>query len=113
MICTDKRKKIISLLLVALYLIFYAGTFSFNHTHVYPWGTIVHSHPYSSANHTHTINAIQLINSFSNLLYIVGTAVFCFAFLPVAITLFSSVATPHVISRLTGCNQLRAPPIPA
>ena len=112
MVRMDKIKKVGSYFLVALYISFYANTFSFNHSHVYSWGTIVHSHPYATANHTHAINALHFINSLSNLLYLGGSSAFYLAFFPVVLALFASVTSRFVATPLIGYHRLRAPPIP-
>ena len=66
----DKKKKIISLLLLTLFVSYYASTTLFFHSHQYAWGTIIHSHPYTAATHAHSANALQLINTLTNLLFI-------------------------------------------
>ena len=104
-------KKILSFLLVALFLSYYAGSTLFPHTHKYAWGTVTHSHPYSSATHTHTANALYFINNLNNLLFFFGVSIFCFGLFIVSKALFSSVNTRHATTLLKGCIQLRAPPV--
>ena len=105
-----KTKKLLSLLLIALYLSYYAGTTFFPHTHKYVWGTVTHSHPYSSASHTHTANALFFINNLNNLLFVFSATAFCFGLLIASNTIFSLVNTRRPKSLFFGCIQLRAPP---
>ncbi len=61
-----KSKYIMSLCLLILYMVFQAGTSVFPHTHIVDGEKMVHSHPYSSANHTHTEDQVAAIELLSN-----------------------------------------------
>ena len=105
-----RAKKILSFLLVALFISYYASTHFFYHTHHYTWGAIAHSHPYTSEMHTHSAGTLQLINSLTTLLFVGGTAVFCTMLLRVSKVRFSALETRHDTSLHIGSIQLRAPP---
>jgi len=107
------KKKILSVVLVGLYLSFYASTHFFYHTHQYTWGTVTHSHPYTQGTHTHSAHALQLINNLTNMLFTGGVSAVCSMVLWVSTILFSSTETGHAPSLLIGSNQLRAPPVQA
>jgi len=106
-----KIKKTVSLLFVALFTSYYVNTNFFIHTHHDASGLFTHSHPYSSANHSHSANTLQLIESLTSLLFTGSIAIFYFALLSVSKTSFSSIKTQHAALLLIGGNQLRAPPV--
>lgn len=51
----------ISVLMVAIYVVFYVSANFFYHSHVYANSKVVHSHPFGSKTHNHTADQIQLI----------------------------------------------------
>ena len=106
-----KKKKILSVFLIGLFVSYYVSTNFFDHAHVYAWGTVTHSHPYTSGTHTHSINVLYLIAGFTHLLFVGSGAIFCLALLSVAKALYYSVETGRATSFIIGNNQLRAPPV--
>ena len=106
-----KTKQILSLLFVALFISYYASAIFFVHTHTDESGKVfTHSHPYSSAEHTHSANALLLINNLTTLLFIGSVAVVCVTLFPVVKNLFCIAKTRYATSLLIGGNSLRAPP---
>ncbi len=61
-----RMKQILTLLLTAFYLFYFAGTHFFVHSHFINERIVVHSHPFAKSNHTHTTLEIQLIDELSN-----------------------------------------------
>ena len=108
-----KTKKAVSVLLVALFTSYYVSSYFFYHTHVYEWGIVTHSHPYSSSSHSHTANTLQLINCLANLLFIGGRVVFCLTLLSFSKKYFFPFHRGHTLHALVGGNPLRAPPVTA
>ena len=104
-------KKIVSLLFVVLYVSYYVNTHFFNHLHQYTWGTITHSHPYSSDTHSHSDKDLYLIDSLTTLLFVGVEVVFYLALLSVSKALYSFVETRRATSLHIYSNQLRAPPV--
>jgi len=106
-----KTKKIVSLLLLALYVEYYAGTTLFFHSHIYANGAVTHSHPFASATHTHSAAAFQLIDSLTTILF-VGTAALALSMLfSISKTTLFYFYKQHSFNSLIGSNLLRAPPI--
>lgn len=54
--------KIINILMLAVYLVHFAGTTFFIHQHHLQNRTIVHSHPYKDPQHSHSSTQLQLIS---------------------------------------------------
>ena len=65
-----KSRKYISLLLLAVYAFFFASTNFFYHTHRLANGIIVHSHPFSNPEHSHTASQILLIDAIHTAVYL-------------------------------------------
>jgi len=110
-ISVGKKKKIISLLFLALYTSYYVSVSFFFHSHEYTWGTVTHSHPFTSSTHTHTAEALQLIDNLTNTL-VAGIAVIFI------LTVFSKLKAivynfykRFSLNSLIGCSSLRAPPV--
>ncbi|KWW29209.1 MAG: hypothetical protein AUK63_1594 [bacterium P3] len=59
-------KRTAGLLLAAIYLFYFAGTHFFVHRHFVNDRVVVHSHPYSKSNHTHSSIEILSIDELSN-----------------------------------------------
>ena len=106
-----KIKKTVSLLLLALYMAYYVGAHCFFHTHNLSNGVITHSHPYTSGTHTHNANDFQLINIFTNTLFVGATAIFFLALFPISTRRIYSFYKQHTYHSLIGSNLLRAPPV--
>lgn len=70
-----KFKHIIGGICIVLVLGYYAGITCFPHTHTYTWGTVTHSHPYSSTHH-HTTTALQFIAHMATLLFLATSWLF-------------------------------------
>ncbi len=108
---TGKNKHFISICLLVLYLVFQAGISVFTHVHILNGEKLVHSHPYSNANHTHTSDqAIAIARLSSAQTLKAETAVFREVHLPMlyALTFNTdsfSTKVPHA-----HCVSLRAPP---
>lgn len=58
-----KCRKNIGLVLLFVYAFFFASTNFFYHSHQLADHRLVHSHPFSGANHSHTANQIVLIQA--------------------------------------------------
>jgi hypothetical protein len=70
-----KIKKILSLLLMVLYVSYYANAHFFIHSHVYKDITVVHSHAHNDSHHStktggHTEQSIVFIDQISHFDYI-------------------------------------------
>ncbi|MDO5442829.1 MAG: hypothetical protein Q4G10_04100 [Bacteroidia bacterium] len=70
-----KCRKSIGVILIAVYAFFFASTNFFYHSHQLADSRLVHSHPFSSANHSHTANQIVLINILDSAVYEESTAI--------------------------------------
>ena len=106
-----KTKKILLFCVIGLQISFYASMYCFYHTHDLSWGRIAHSHPYSSANHTHTANDLQIIHNFTNSFFTGLATFFCFTFFLAVILFFTLENRQLTTLLLIRCNQGRAPPI--
>lgn len=60
-------QRLISVLVLALFLMFQAGTHAFVHLHTVDGVTVAHSHPYKGTAHTHTAAQIESIASVSEI----------------------------------------------
>jgi hypothetical protein len=68
-------KKILSLLLIALYVSYYVSANFFIHTHDSTWGTVTHSHLHTESHHNtkngdHTEDSIMMIALISHFEYV-------------------------------------------
>ena len=63
-----KKRNIISILLILLFVGYEISAFSFTHTHIINGVTVVHSHPFTkdAESHNHGSSEISLINSILN-----------------------------------------------
>ena len=105
-----KTKQILSLLLLSLYVSYYAGTTLFVHTHEYAWGTETHSHPYSSHTHSHSAEILLLIDKLTNLMFVGGTAVLMLAVPTVSGALLSTFCKGQRVGLFVASRFLRGPP---
>lgn len=107
-----KTAKITSLLLLVLYLGYFASSNFFVHSHLFRNHLIVHSHPFSSKSHTHTgseFEVIDLIQNATSLQAVEPAFVAC-----AEITLFadpSMALQPRLASASCALASLRAPPL--
>jgi len=62
-------RKYLGIVLLVVYVCFYASANLFYHAHVMGAIKIVHSHPFTSATHNHTANQIQMIEEFDSIVY--------------------------------------------
>jgi len=105
-----KTKQIVPLLLLVLYVGYYASTNFFFHSHEGTKGVITHSHPYTSGTHTHSANALQLIENLTNTLFVGSTAIIFIALFPIFKAFVNSFYRQDTLNSLLGSNPLRAPP---
>ena len=106
-----KTKKIVSLLLLVLYVGYYAGTTFFVHSHNCTNGVIIHSHPYTSATHTHSTTSFQLIDSLTTTLFVGGAVLIFLVLFSVSKAHLYSFYRQYSLNSLIGSNPLRAPPV--
>ena len=59
--CSVKKVWYISLLLLLLFMGKMVGDAVLTHTHIYEWGAVTHSHPYSHKGHNHSTNDLVVI----------------------------------------------------
>jgi len=107
----EKTKKILSFFLVALFMSYYASTTFFFHSHDCKNGIVTHSHPYTSATHTHSANALQLIESLTTTFFVLGGVVFAIMLFLISREFLYSFYKQHTLNSLIGSNPLRAPPV--
>ncbi len=116
----EKRKRHLGVLLLLIYIFFYAGTNLQLHTHIIDGVTIVHSHfsvdsmPFSNSKttHTHDQTQITLIHTFNAcIFFILFIAIALRAILqkPIKIIVEREVLIPLKTYLYNPC--LRAPPI--
>ena len=104
-------KKIVSLLLLVLYVGYYTGTTFFVHSHNCADGAITHSHPYASATHTHSAAAFQLIESLTTTVFVGGAILIFLMLFSVSKARLYSFFRQHSLDSLITSNPLRAPPV--
>lgn len=63
-----RNKNIISLLLITLFVWYYAGTTMCYHTHIVNGVKIVHSHPFPNSTHSHSTASYQIISHFAHIM---------------------------------------------
>ncbi len=106
-----RGKYFLSLCLLVLYVVFQAGITVFPHEHILNGEKLVHSHPYSNANHSHTsdqavtiarLSSVQTLEAHTSEIQILD--------LPLLYDLEYGVCSFSIISQHTRCISLRAPP---
>ncbi len=108
---TERNKYLLSICLLALYVVFQAGISVFPHEHDLNGEKLVHSHPYSNANHTHTSDQAVTIARLSSVQTLVAeTSLYQNVELPVLCLLESCSGQIFVQAPHTRCVNLRAPP---
>ncbi len=106
-----RGKYFLSLCLLVLYVMFQAGISVFPHEHILNGEKLVHSHPYSNANHSHTSDQAVTIARLSSVQTLeaqvseAGTLD-----LPLLYAVEYDECSFSIISRHTRCLGLRAPP---
>ena len=108
-----RKKKIVPLLLLVLFVNYYISTNFFLHSHVFADEVVTHSHPYTSETHTHSANALQLITNLTNTLFVGLAAIFFLALYVILRPFVCSFYKQRTFDSLIGCNLLRAPPVRA
>ncbi len=100
-----------SVCLLVLYVLFQTGITVFPHEHILNGEKLVHSHPYSNANHSHSSDQALTIARLSSVQTLAAETAFCQdAQLPVLYALEFD-AVPFIIKAPhTHCVGLRAPP---
>ena len=106
-----KTKKIVPLLLLALFIGYYASTNFFIHTHNLTYGTITHSHPYTSGTHTHSINILQFIDSLTTAFFVSAGAILLLMLFSILRASLCSFYRQHTLNFLIDSHPLRAPPV--
>ena len=94
-----------------MYAFFFASTNLFYHTHRLANGIIVHSHPFSNPEHSHTTSQILLIDAIHSAVYLESTELS----VPERATVFFHQVVideraEHILSGLHISYSLRAPP---
>lgn len=104
-------RKHISLFLLLVYAFFFASTNLFYHSHHLANSTLVHSHPFSGAGHTHTANQILVIDAVNSAVYEESALQDIPEYIPIAFRyeLCTGYTTP-VLSPTVSSFSLRAPP---
>ena len=105
------KKKVLSVVLLALFVSYYGSTHVFVHTHQFAWGIVTHAHPYTSGAHTHSANALLLIDNLDRLLFVSGATAFYLALLNVVRAFNFNCISKYTVGFLGGCHPLRAPPV--
>lgn len=105
----NRVKNILSILVVSLFVSYYASVTMFVHTHFFEWGTITHSHP-ASTGHSHSTDSYLLIDSLSTFVAVFSAAA---AVITVGYTLFRVLTTEvtYTFFAKVRLYSLRAPPV--
>jgi hypothetical protein len=107
-----KIKKIISVFVLVLYCAYYASGVLFFHAHKLDCGTVIsHSHFYGGDAHSHSENALQLIDHLTNSLLFGGGLFFSFILFLFSKGLLFSCHKREIFHFQIGGNSLRAPPV--
>lgn len=107
------RKKILTLLFATLFASYYTCVTFFAHIHQYSWGDVIHSHPSSSESHSHTTEALRLIDYLSHLTLTFNGIVFYLTILNAAKTAFTAFHINNTVYSLICGSLLRGPPLKA
>jgi len=112
-----KTKQILSLLFVALFVSYYAGTVLFLHSHIIRDNVVAHSHIHAETHHdtnsgNHTEQCITLIAQISNFHYVDFSCDFVLKPENFPLQEDKFVATTHWVASIHLENTtLRAPPV--
>lgn len=107
----NKALRIVSALLLTLFLSYQAGISFFTHTHTINGVVIVHSHPYTGDSHIHSdaqIYALSQISTFYGEEAIDHS--YIGAIYLIAEKIGVETTAPSLISAHLCCSQFRAPP---
>ena len=110
-----RRYHCLKTLFVLLYIAFYASNTLFLHTHKFVYGTVTHSHPYSTdanglPNHSHNSTELQFISLCNTLLITVSDGECIVDAVLTATILHGDDACGEVICREPIHYNFRAPP---
>ncbi len=109
---TERSKYYVSLCLLVLYVVFQAGISVFPHEHILNGEKLVHSHPYSNANHSHTADQAVTIARLSSVQTLEAQSAFSQEVdLPVLYALEFNEDSSKPKAPQTYCVGLRAPPV--
>lgn len=104
-------RKYIGVILIVVYAFFFASTNLFYHSHQLVNSRLVHSHPFSSANHSHTANQVALIEIADTAIYEESAAISAPYIIPAeSHILISQAIDEPVLTASTVRFSLRAPP---
>ncbi len=104
-------KYIISVCLLVLYTVFQLGITVFPHTHILNGEKLVHSHPYSNANHSHSSDQAVVIDRLSSVQTLKAEISFIRDVeLPMLCALEPDTYSIILKAPHTHCVSLRAPP---
>ncbi len=107
----EKVRHIVSLCLLVLYVMFRAGMTVFPHEHILNGEKLVHSHPYSNANHTHTADQAVTIARLSSVqLLEIHAADVQDVELPLLYSLEFGPDSFSIVAAHGRCVNLRGPP---
>ncbi len=109
---TERRKYLLSVGLLVLYLVFQAGITVFPHVHIVNGEKVVHSHPYSSANHNHSGDSIATIARLSSVQTLKAESAFCQELmLPMLYAVELAGGVDVIYAGHTHSAGLRGPPV--
>ena len=111
MAATEKRHRILALMLAVLFVGYYGGSLLCQHVHYVGDVMVVNSHPYSNISHTHSqdgLQALSLLNG--SLLYTFAEAA-ATVVAAVVVMLLVAVVVAIPIAVKQGGVALRAPPV--
>ncbi len=107
----ERIRHIASVGLLVLFLAHLAGSFAFPHKHIIDGEKLVHSHPYTNSDHSHTTAQAIAIAQLSSIQTLKAEIHFCQEVKhPVLYTLDFATETVSIQTHFTHCIGLRAPP---
>jgi flagellar biosynthesis protein FlhB len=111
MIAPSRNIKITALVLAFLFMGYYAGATLFYHSHTDNRQVISHSHPYTSRNHTHTSEQLQLISFLSVVIMTLPAVIVFWGLLNIFTGVFLFTGIPSIYAAKRTVLSLRAPPV--
>lgn len=105
-------QRLISALVLALFMMFQAGTHAFMHLHTIDGVTVAHSHPYTGASHTHTAQQMLSLAAASH--FVSGEPAYCSPDFSPARTvrlLYTACTTCSGHTAAPGMESLPSPPV--